>query len=258
MTVLRTILFSLALSSGVLAAVNGPCSADGTPGVCISTSSCRGAGGKSATGFCPNDPADVKCCTRTSCGSSGGNCRWASQCSGTTQTGLCPGPADFKCCNPGGGSPPGGGTPGTSKDLSPNGVTFISGFEGFRSNFYNDAAGVKTIGYGHACQPDSSCNSIKPPITEPEGKELLKKDAVRFVKCVNDNVKVTLNQNQFDALVSFAFNLGCGNLQNIAENLNRNDFTGATNRMKEYNRAGGQVLAGLTRRRQAEVDLFNK
>lgn len=66
-----------------------------------------------------------------------------------------------------------------------------------------------------------------------------------------------LNQNQFDALVSFNFNLGCGAGANIAENLNRNDFKGATERMKLYVKAGGVTLEGLVRRRNAEVALFN-
>lgn len=66
-----------------------------------------------------------------------------------------------------------------------------------------------------------------------------------------------LNQNQFDALVSFAFNLGCGNLRNIADDLNKNDFSGATANMKKYVNAGGNVLPGLVRRRNAEVELFN-
>lgn len=66
-----------------------------------------------------------------------------------------------------------------------------------------------------------------------------------------------LNQNQFDALVSFAYNLGCGNLAELADTLNANDFSGATAQMKEYTHGGGAVLPGLVRRRQAEVDLFN-
>lgn len=66
-----------------------------------------------------------------------------------------------------------------------------------------------------------------------------------------------LNQNQFDALVSFTYNLGCGNLRDIAAYLNRNDFSGATTAMKRYVHAGGQVLQGLVTRRNKEVELFN-
>ena len=78
-----------------------------------------------------------------------------------------------------------------------------------------------------------------------------------YVRNLTDIAYRQLNQNQFDALVSFAFNLGCGNLREIADDLNKNDFTGATANMKQYVNAGGNVLPGLVRRRNAEVDLFN-
>ncbi|KAL8730568.1 MAG: hypothetical protein Q9166_004022 [cf. Caloplaca sp. 2 TL-2023] len=242
-----------------LAAVNGPCTIDGTPGVCVTTGNCAASDGSFRSGFCPNDPDNVKCCIKPECGS-GGNCRPESSCDGTTKTGLCPGPASFKCCEPKSGGPPppsgGGGSTG-DLSLSANGVDFIAGFEGFRANFYNDAAGVRTIGYGHACQTAGECDNIKAPITEAEGKRILNSDADEFEKCVNEDVTVAINQNQFDALVSFAFNLGCGNLANIAKTLNANDFSGATAQMKKYVNAGGEALPGLVRRRNAEVDLFN-
>ncbi|KAI9764042.1 MAG: hypothetical protein M1840_008918 [Geoglossum simile] len=97
---------SFALFSLVaFAATNGPCDVSGTPGVCVATASCASSGGKSHTGFCPNDPTDIKCCTKSSCGSEG-SCKWTAQCSsGNTQTGLCPGPADFKCCLGSSGNP---------------------------------------------------------------------------------------------------------------------------------------------------------
>ncbi|KAL8765540.1 MAG: hypothetical protein Q9209_007411 [Squamulea sp. 1 TL-2023] len=173
---------------------------------------------------------------------------------------LCPGPDSFKCCEPksGGNPPPPSGGGGTTGDLqlSAKGVDFIAGFEGFRADFYIDAAGVRTIGYGHACQEAGECD-FPAPITEAQGKELLNSDADAFESCVNSDVTVALNQNQFDALVSFAFNLGCGNLRKIATKLNANDFAGATASMKQYVNAGGQQLPGLVRRRNAEVDLFN-
>ncbi|KAI4178707.1 MAG: hypothetical protein LQ346_007359 [Caloplaca aetnensis] len=255
MTILTSTTLSLLAftASTTLAALNGACSVNGTPGVCLRTADCDN-GGTSTAGFCPDDPVDVKCCTKASCGS-GGNCRFASSCSGTTLAGQCPGPTDFKCCVPGGSG--GGGGTATSHELSANGAKFIAGFEGFRADFYDDAAGVKTIGYGHACQPESECDNIDAPITEAEGQALLKSDAAAFVACINEDVNVPLTQNQFDALVSFTYNLGCGNEDDIAAYLNRNDFSGATTAMKEYVHAGGEVLQGLVRRRQEEVDLFN-
>ncbi|KAI4229102.1 MAG: hypothetical protein L6R40_008075, partial [Gallowayella cf. fulva] len=187
-----TVLLSLLPLS--LAALNGPCSIDGTPGVCIKTTDCAQADGSFRSNFCPNDPINVKCCIKPECGS-GGNCRSTSTCKGTPKTNLCPGPANFQCCEPSkGGSPPapgGGGATTADHSLSAKGVDFIAGFEGFRANFYNDAAGVKTIGYGHACQSASDhCDTIKAPITEAEGKRLLNSDADTFEKCVNADVTV--------------------------------------------------------------------
>ena len=92
------------------AEINGPCTGSGgAPGVCIPTADCSSGGGSYISNACPGTPDDVKCCTKTSCGS-GGNCRWTSQCSTSTVSGLCPGPDDFKCCVPdsqgSGGYPP--------------------------------------------------------------------------------------------------------------------------------------------------------
>ncbi|KAL9026336.1 MAG: hypothetical protein Q9196_004986, partial [Gyalolechia fulgens] len=90
------------------AVLNGPCTGSGgAPGVCISTGDCTADGGTHILNACPGLPDDIRCCTKTSCGN-GGNCRFTSSCSGSTLSGLCPGPADFKCCIPGtsGGFPP--------------------------------------------------------------------------------------------------------------------------------------------------------
>ncbi|KAI9677667.1 MAG: hypothetical protein M1817_006622 [Caeruleum heppii] len=110
MHVLYSISTLLAAAATASAALNGRCSVNGTPGTCISTTDCANGGGTSHVGFCPNDPDNIRCCTKGSCGS-GGNCRWTDQCSGTTQTGLCPGPNDFKCCLAGGGGGGGGSNP---------------------------------------------------------------------------------------------------------------------------------------------------
>lgn len=85
-------LLLLAAAGAAQAALNGPCTAGSTPGVCVTTATCSGGGGTSHSGYCPNDPADVRCCTKTSCGSAGGNCRWTSQCSGTSVSGQSPPP----------------------------------------------------------------------------------------------------------------------------------------------------------------------
>jgi hypothetical protein len=105
---------------------NGPCTGSGgAPGVCIATAKCTSGGGSYISNACPGTPADIKCCTKTTCGS-GGNCRWTSQCSSSTLTGLCPGPADFKCCVPGGTSgsypPPAYPVVGACKAISVSGA----------------------------------------------------------------------------------------------------------------------------------------
>lgn len=140
MTPLQAIFYTVFIISGTtLGAVNGPCSIDGTPGVCISSAQCSDSDGSSRSGFCPDDPSNIKCCIKPDCGS-GGNCRWTSQCSGSSQTGLCPGPADFQCCVGSDGGSPGDGGTSTSHDLSADGVKFIEKFEGWNANFYDDSA----------------------------------------------------------------------------------------------------------------------
>ncbi|KAJ6464542.1 hypothetical protein C8R45DRAFT_877804 [Mycena sanguinolenta] len=85
-----------------LAALDGPCTSG--PGVCISTSSCSAGGGVSTSGLCPNDPNDIKCCTKTPCSPAAalgsGQCQFTNTCTGNHYilTGLCPGPSNFKCC----------------------------------------------------------------------------------------------------------------------------------------------------------------
>jgi lysozyme len=96
-------------------------------------------------------------------------------------------------------------------------------------------------------------------MTQEQADALLMKDIARFQDGVNKLVTYKpLTQNQFDSLVDFAFNLGLGNLgsSTLLRKLNAGDVKGAADEFLRWNRAGGQVLAGLTRRRQAERDLF--
>jgi len=95
----RSLLLSVLLVAVVArAAVNEPCvGSGGAPGVCLTSSSCSSAGGTTLNGACP-DPGNIKCCTKPSCGSAPGNCRWISDCPASSISNLCPGPAAFKCC----------------------------------------------------------------------------------------------------------------------------------------------------------------
>jgi len=138
--------------------------------------------------------------------------------------------------------------------ISQTGLDLIKSFEGLKLKAYQDVVGVWTVGFG------STGPHVKPGmmITAKQAEDLLRDDVSRFEACVTKQVSVPLSQNQFDALVSFAFNLGCGNLASstLLKKLNVKDYAGAANEFTKWNRAGGQVLAGLTRRREAEKALF--
>lgn len=138
------------------------------------------------------------------------------------------------------------------------GINLIKTFEGFRTESYLCPAGVWTIGYGHT-GPEVKAG-IR--MTEAEGQAVLKKDLKRFEKIIEDNVKIELNQNQFDALVSFVFNIGGGAFKDstLLKRLNSKEDPNrvAREEMPRWNKGGGRVLEGLKRRRDAEVELFTK
>ena len=137
--------------------------------------------------------------------------------------------------------------------ISLEGLSLIKRFEGCRLEAYKCSAEVLTIGYGHTggVKEDDT-------ITQEEADKLLKADVFKFEKNVEDNVKVELNQSQFDALVAWTFNLGVGNLRSstMLQKLNNEDYTSVPSEMKRWNKAGGKTLDGLIRRRKAESLLF--
>ncbi|CAL8113515.1 unnamed protein product [Orchesella dallaii] len=146
------------------------------------------------------------------------------------------------------------------------GLNLIKEFEGFYANFYTDPVGIKTIGYGHACHVWNCAvplnGKYNVPLTQATAEALLKEDLVapgRYEQCVANAVTyANLNANQFSALASFTFNLGCGNLQSstLLSLLNRGDVSGAAEEFAKWVYAGGQILPGLVRRRAAEKELF--
>lgn len=138
--------------------------------------------------------------------------------------------------------------------ISQKGLNLIKEFEGLELRAYKDSVGVVTIGYG-STGPHVSMGMT---ITADQAEALLKNDVNRFEKGVIDLVTAPITQNQFDALVSFSFNLGLGNLKasTLLRKLNSLDYVGAANEFPRWNKAGGKVLAGLTRRREAEKKLF--
>ncbi len=146
---------------------------------------------------------------------------------------------------------------------SDEGIDLIKSFEGFSSKPYLCPAKIPTIGYGATFYPDGKKVTMKDTsITEEEGVKLLKSMLVKFEQYVDSYCIDTVNQNQFDALVSFCYNLGPANLKssNLLKkvNANPNDPTIEAEFMK-WTKAGGKTLKGLVRRREAESKLyFNK
>lgn len=139
--------------------------------------------------------------------------------------------------------------------ISQFGLKLIKEFESLELNAYLCPAKVWTIGYGHT-------KNVKrgDRITEKQADCFLMQDLYETEKAINKLVRVPLTQNQYDALCSFVFNVGVGafNKSTLLAKLNKGDYTGAANEFKRWNKAGGVILAGLIRRRQAEEVLFSK
>ena len=143
---------------------------------------------------------------------------------------------------------------------SENGLKLIAKFEGISRKPYRDVVGLWTIGFGHLIGDGISLPDYwNRTLTLEECYDLLASDVRKFELGVKRYINVELTQNQFDALVSFAFNLGLGTLQRstLRAKLNRKDYKGAISSWLKYNKAGGKVINGLDLRRKAEVILFN-
>ena len=137
---------------------------------------------------------------------------------------------------------------------SANGLALTEKSEGFVPTAYQDPVGVWTIGYGHT-GPDVTPGLT---ITLAQAQQLLQQDTVSAASCVNNCVTVVLNQNQFDALVDFTFNLGPKALYSstLLKDVNLGDFDSAAQQFGRWVYAGGKVLPGLVTRRAAEAALF--
>tara|TARA_R110001592_G_scaffold104597_2_gene294247 strand:+ start:6234 stop:9425 length:3192 start_codon:yes stop_codon:yes gene_type:complete len=149
--------------------------------------------------------------------------------------------------------------------VSAAGINEIKRSEAFRANSYYDSVGVLTIGYGTT---EMSFNDPyewddliydEQPITEAKATALLRmhiRDNVQGF--IYNKIKVDLTQNEFDALVSFIYNVGSGNFNNstLVKKLNQSDYDGAADEFLRWDKAGGEVLAGLTKRREQERELF--
>lgn len=138
---------------------------------------------------------------------------------------------------------------------SENGIKFIAGFERYRPTPYDDGFGYMTIGFGHRIKEGEVFTSL----TEDQARQLMSADLSMFEGCINDNVDVDLNQNQFDALASLCFNVGQGVMtkSHLLDCLNNGDFAGAAAEFPKWDHSNGQVVLGLYKRRLAEQAVFN-
>ena len=137
--------------------------------------------------------------------------------------------------------------------ISQEGIKLIKNFEGCGLEAYHDSVGIWTIGYG-------TIKGVKEgdQINQDEAEHLLQEEMPEYEGYINEMVNVPLEQNQFDALCSWVFNLGPNNLKSstLLKVLNESKYDEVPEQIVRWNKAGGQVLEGLVRRRQAEADMF--
>lgn len=143
---------------------------------------------------------------------------------------------------------------------SPSGVELICGFEGLRLEAYDDGVGVWTVGFGTTKFPNGMRVKKGDNCTLEQAKSYMQNDLKEFEQTVNGAVGVPLNQNQFDALVSLAYNIGTTAFKNstLVKRLNDENYKGAADQFNVWVNAGGKRMQGLVNRRAAEQALFLK
>ena len=140
---------------------------------------------------------------------------------------------------------------------SPAGRKFIEGWEGLFLHTYNDGTGVLTIGYGHTTPAGPPAVTPGMVISETDADAILAADLASVEANVNRLVRTPINQNQFDALVSFDFNTGGLGRSSVLRDVNSNLFSHVADDLNLWVHGGGHVMLGLVRRRRAEGVLFN-
>jgi lysozyme len=142
--------------------------------------------------------------------------------------------------------------------MTVEGLALIKRFEGLRLDAYRDAVGVWTIGYGHTSMAGAPDVRAGLRISEADAHEILARDVDAFARGVRNLVKVELSDQQFSALVSFAYNVGLAGFKrsSVLAAVNNRDFDAVPRRLNLWAKAGGRVLPGLVRRRAAEGALF--
>ncbi len=141
---------------------------------------------------------------------------------------------------------------------SATGRKLIEQFEGCILRAYQDSVGVWTIGFGHTSAAGAPFVRPGMTITREMADAILGADLAAVENDVNHHVMATLSQNQFDALVSFDFNTGALDRSNVLRDINTGNFAAVRADLMMWDHAGGRVLPGLYRRREAEADLFEK
>ena len=138
--------------------------------------------------------------------------------------------------------------------ISKNGLDLIKHFESLQLKAYKCSANVWTIGYGHTKNVKEGDR-----ISQDQANCFLMQDLYSVERAIIRLVKVKINQNQFDALCSLIFNIGISafNKSTLLAKLNKEDYVGAAEQFRRWNKVNNVVMAGLVRRRQAEEDLFN-
>lgn len=144
--------------------------------------------------------------------------------------------------------------------ISPSGIDLICNFEGKRLTAYDDGVGVWTIGFGTTVYPNGIKVMKGDTCTEAQAKTYMAHDLKKFEATVDKAVTVQLNQNQFDALVSLAYNIGTNafSKSTLVKKLNANDIRGAADQFDVWVNAGGKRMQGLVNRRTVEKALFLK
>ena len=145
-------------------------------------------------------------------------------------------------------------TIGILMKLGERGTEILKYFEGCKLTAYQDSVGVWTIGYGHTKGVYDGMT-----ITQDQAEQMLLSELEEYEGYIENMVTVPLTQNQFDALVVWVYNLGPTNFKNstLLKELNAGNYNAAGQEITRWNKAGGKVLAGLVKRREAEPELFN-
>lgn len=142
--------------------------------------------------------------------------------------------------------------------LTAEGIALIRRCEGFRATAYRDAVGVWTVGYGHTSMAGPPAVMAGLTVSRAEAEAILARDLDNFARGVAAAITTEIDDRQFSALVSFAYNVGLANFRrsSVLKAVNAGDFAAVPRRLQLWTRAGGKILAGLVTRRAAEAAMF--